>query len=130
MVFWALDRLGVQVRLANIIGFTAGGINSYLWNKSWNFKSTGSHRSEAPRFLLAFLLGYALNYAVLEFLLHFPAFPLWIESLFSTWPKLGISASFISNTIANAVYVLASFTLIKWFVFAPKSTSTEINSNR
>lgn len=57
--------LGVNPWLSNAIGYVAGMINSFLWNKLWVFRSRSRRfHVEAFRFFAGFLICYAGQFAV------------------------------------------------------------------
>lgn len=117
VLVWFLHQLlNVPVVAANFLGYVAGGLNSYFWNKFWNFKSTNSHRQDAWRFLIVFSSSYLINLGVLlgmEYLLfHYE--PL-IE--FSEKVRAFAKPGYIAHVVANIVYVFVSFFLYKKVVF-------------
>lgn len=52
--------LNIDPYLSNAIGYIAGIINSFIWNKNWVFRSTGKYSREA----LKFAIGVASCYGV------------------------------------------------------------------
>ena len=116
-VVWVLHQLlDWNLELSNFLGFIAGGINSYLMNRIWNFKSNNRKRTEVVRFVIVFLLSYALNLATLETCAYLLENAAWLHS-FSTWISQFMKPTYFANIVANVVYVLASFTLYKKWVF-------------
>ena len=64
---WLLHEvLDWDVVLSNFLGFVAGGLNSYICNRIWNFKSHNKKRREVIRFVVVFLVSYGVNLLVLE----------------------------------------------------------------
>ena len=122
---WILHQtLNWNLELSNFLGFVAGGINSYVCNRLWNFKSQNNKREEMIRFLIIFIIAYFINLFVLKFSLYaltelstFTAFTEWI----SKWMKPG----FVAHIIANVVYVLISFLLYKKWVFKKRDSIQE-----
>ena len=119
-VVWVLHQcLDWNLELSNLLGFVAGGINSYLCNRIWDFKSKNQKRAEVVRFIVVFLCSYAINLLVLEgtayALIHFQ----WLAS-FTAWISQFMKPTYFANVVANVVYVLVSFTLYKRWVFASK----------
>lgn len=53
--------LGVNPYLSNLLGYAAGVINSFFWNKAWVFHSNGKITSEATRFLIGWGICYTLQ---------------------------------------------------------------------
>ena len=113
---WVMHQLlDWNLELSNFLGFIFGAINSYLMNRLWNFKSKNRKRTEVIRFVIVFVAAYLLNLATLEACVY---------ALGTTWCKSFIDfisqymkPSFFANIVANGVYVIASFTLYKKWVF-------------
>jgi len=116
VVVWVLHQwLGMGVVLANFLGYVAGGLNSYLWNRCWNFRSDNKRGPEMLRFGVIFALAYGLNLGVLLGTGHLLAMP-WAQPLLAfchPYAKPG----FLAHLVANAVYVVASFGMYKNWVF-------------
>ncbi|MBO4436358.1 MAG: GtrA family protein [Fibrobacter sp.] len=116
-VVWVLHQLlDWNLELSNFLGFVAGGVNSYLMNRIWNFKSNNRKRTEVVRFVIVFLLSYALNLATLEGCVYLLQNAQWCQP-FSAWISQFMKPTYFANIVANVVYVLASFTLYKKWVF-------------
>ena len=57
------ELLGLKLMLADVIGYIAGVINSFIWNKNWVFKSHNHRlRYEMSLFLIGFLLCFGLQF--------------------------------------------------------------------
>ena len=114
---WILyEILNWNLELSNFLGYVAGGLNSYIMNRIWNFKSSNKKRSEIARFIVVFVCSYLVNLLVLEssvYILENAAWCAGITEFISKFMKPTTFASFI----ANVVYVLVSFTLYKKWVF-------------
>jgi putative flippase GtrA len=116
-VVWVLHQwLDWGKEVSNFLGFVAGGVNSYLMNRIWNFKSHNRKRTEVVRFLVVFLLSYALNLAALEGTAYLLENAQWCRS-FTVWISQFMKPTYFANIVANIVYVLASFMLYKKWVF-------------
>ncbi|WP_353014585.1 GtrA family protein [Mesorhizobium sp. M0854] len=61
LVEW--QRFGLSPVGASLAAYTAAALFSYLAHKFVTFASSGSHRSEAPRFLLLTATGFVVAYA-------------------------------------------------------------------
>lgn len=120
LVVWVLHQLlDWNLELSNFLGFIAGGCNSYLMNRIWNFKSNNEKRTEVTRFLIVFLCAYDLNLLVLEGSVYLLNNASWCKPI-SEFASQFMKPSYLANVIANVVYVLASFTLYKKWVFKSK----------
>ncbi|MBO5423127.1 MAG: GtrA family protein [Fibrobacteraceae bacterium] len=119
LVVWVLYQcFHLNLVLANFLGFVAGAINSYCWNRLWNFKSENKKRTETLRFISVFLFAYLLNLLVLKGCDIYLSDNLanLIPLRISGW----ISPGYIANILANIVYVLVSYSLFRFWVFAPE----------
>lgn len=117
VVSWVLlHLLDWSLEVSNFLGFVAGGINSYLMNRIWNFKSENRKRTEVVRFIVVFLLSYALNFVALEACVYVLDHAACLQP-FCTWVSQFMKPSYVANIVANVVYVLASYTLYKKWVF-------------
>lgn len=116
-VVWVLHQLlDWNLELSNFLGFVAGGCNSYIMNRIWNFKSSNKKSAEIYRFLIVFLCAYGLNFLVLEGSVYALENFHCLES-FSNFVEQFMKPSYFANIVANVVYVFASFTLYKKWVF-------------
>ena len=114
---WVLHQiLDWNLELSNFLGFVAGGVNSNLMNRIWNFKSKNKKRTEVLRFLVVFLCSYALNLLVLEICAYVLVSAPWAAP-FSAWISKFMKPTYFANIIANIAYVIASFLLYKKWVF-------------
>ena len=123
-VVWVLHQLlDWNVELSNFLGFVAGGCNSYLCNRIWNFKSHNKKSAEIVRFIIVFLVSYGVNLLVLELVAYTLANAAWCAS-FTAWISQFMKPTYFATIVANVVYVLVSFTLYKKWVFkaAPKQS--------
>jgi len=117
LVVWVLHQLlDWNLELSNFLGFVAGGCNSYIMNRIWNFKSSNKKTAEITRFLIVFLCAYGLNLLVLEGCVY-ALENLQVLEPFTRFVSQFMKPSYFANIVANVVYVLASFTLYKKWVF-------------
>ena len=117
IVVWILHQiLDWNLELSNFLGFVAGGLNSYLCNRIWNFKSTNKKRTEVIRFAIVFLCSYSINLLVLEGCVYLFSHVSWCMSI-SNFMSRFMKPGYLANIIANVVYVIVSFMLYKKWVF-------------
>lgn len=105
VIFLCKSLLGINEYVANILGYTAGLINSFIWNKTWVFKSKKGYRREAVKFGIGFGLCYGIQLLVV-FLLNSSA----LGDM--QWNILGVftlSGYGVATLIGNVVYTLANF---------------------
>ena len=114
---WILHEvLNWNVELSNFLGYVAGGLNSYICNRIWNFKSTNKKRSEIARFIIVFICSYFVNLLVLEGCAYILENAAWCAN-FTEFISKFMKPTTFASLIANVVYVLVSFTLYKKWVF-------------
>ncbi|EKE44163.1 GtrA family protein [Oceaniovalibus guishaninsula JLT2003] len=77
-----------------ILGLTI----SYLLNRSWSFRSRGSHASDLPRFLLAYGIGLVFSLVSMWVLIR------WMHPAFAQ----------IVTTLAAALVIYTSLTILKF----------------
>jgi putative flippase GtrA len=105
-VIWLMMRCGIGDVLANGIGYAAGMLNSFVWNRQWTFRSKESWLASGLRFFAVFLLSYALQLGVFLLLRRYLSIDPYCNQL-----------------LAMTVYTLANFLLNKYVTFKsyPKS---------
>lgn len=95
-----LGAAGLSPAAANAGGFAIGLAISFAVNRRFVFRARGVPGAEFGRYLVAFLIAYVVNLAVLEALLRFTHLPTPVAQL-----------------VAVAAYALAMFLLCKSVVF-------------
>jgi len=72
VIFHALLHLNLDLKLAFSIGFIAGGVNNYFWNRHWTFRSKGHVGKELAQYLtvsaIALVFGVVVTGALDRFL--------------------------------------------------------------
>jgi putative flippase GtrA len=79
-----LGASSLDAALANIIGYAAGIINSFIWNKFWTFKVKHKTVSQFPRFFIlniACLLLSSLSLFIFTDYLRFAYGPVWLVTM-------------------------------------------------
>lgn len=115
LIFVCKSLLGVNEYLSNAIGYVAGLINSFLWNKNWVFHSRGEYRREMALFFAGFAVCYGLQFLTV-----------WLinQSWFGdTEYDLGffvISGYGIATLVGNVVYTMANFIFNRTITFRKK----------
>lgn len=56
--------LDVNEYVSNALGYIAGLINSFIWNKNWVFKAKDNSFKQLYRFAFGFMICYCLQFAV------------------------------------------------------------------
>lgn len=89
VIFVCNDLMGMKLMLADVIGYVAGLINSFVWNKNWVFKSHNHRlRNEMILFLIGFLVCFGLQF-------------LTVLALRNPMKALGISVLGISSDVVG-----------------------------
>lgn len=105
--------LGVNPLVSNAIGYVAGVINSFLWNKNWVFRSSGSYTPEAIRFMVGFLVCYGLQLFVVWFLSYETPLSKFEYDLFGFM----LSGYGVATLIGNVVYTISNYSFNKLVTF-------------
>lgn len=100
--------------LCNAIGYIAGVVNSFLWNRAWVFRATdGNGARQAVRFVVGFGICYGLQFLVVWGLLHWEAF----ATISINVTGFEISGYGIATLIGMGVYTVANFIFNKLIAF-------------
>lgn len=113
-IFVCKSLFGINEYVANAIGYVLGVINSYLWNRSWVFKSHGRYWREAFRFLTGFLICYGLQLAVV-FLLYSSVF----DSFTFNIGQIVVSGYGIATVIGCVAYTVCNYLYNRLITFKP-----------
>ena len=114
VIFVCNELLGMKLMLADVIGYIAGVVNSFIWNKTWVCKSHNHRlRYEMTLFAVGFLLCFGLQFLTV-LVLRNPMKALEI-SLF------GISSDVVGEyaavCIGMVVYTLSNFIFNRCLTF-------------
>ncbi len=119
VIFVLLKLAGMNDTPANLLGYVAGVINSFIWNSRWTFRAAkGAEVNSTAKdstvlfdrypwlrefllFIAAFLICYVLQYILL----------LWLNRNFTQWD------SYINHLIGMAFFTLINFPLNKFVSF-------------
>ena len=102
-IYFVLTRwlgLGGQPTLAKGISYSVGVLNSYILNRVWTFRATGSSWAALLPFVLSSLVGLAINTGMLSLCLNTLALP-----------------ELIAIGIATASSLLWNFLVSKFLIF-------------
>ena len=108
IIFALMYLMGFNPEISNLIGYAVALIVSYFLNRKYTFKSTQKRNAEAAKFIVDFLIAYAINFLVLIILFRF----------------FHMNAA-LSQMFAGICYVSVSYALNKFYVFKRKSSSTK-----
>ena len=105
VIYVCKSLLEVNMWISNALGYIAGVINSFMWNKMWVFQSSSTnYRGEALRFAIGFMLCYGLQFLATWLL----------NSVMGSveWDILGvtvISGYGVATLLGMVIYTLAKF---------------------
>lgn len=105
VIFVCKSLLNIDPYIANAIGYVAGLINSFIWNKNWVFKSQKGYSREAIKFIVGFGLCYALQLLVV-YLINSTEFGQYQCDIYGIFT---ISGYGIATLIGSIVYTIANF---------------------
>lgn len=105
VIFVCKSWLGVNQWVSNAIGYVAGVINSFVWNKQWVFRSSKSAGHEAVKFLAGFFVCYGIQFFVTWFLTN----RMGLGEL--QWQLLGMTFTgyAVATLFGMCVYTIANF---------------------
>lgn len=97
--------LGINPLVANALGYIAGVINSFVWNKAWVFRADGHLTSQAVKFLIGFGLCYGIQFAIVWGTMQFTTLDdmLWRIGPFT------LSGYGLVTILAMGVYTVCNF---------------------
>ncbi len=107
VVFYVINTLmGLDYAVANTLGYILGLINSFVWNRTWVFHTGGNVWREAGLFALGFIICFALQMGVSQWLLSTSLHDLTISWLpmKNTGENVIMCLSMVVYTLANYVY--------------------------
>lgn len=107
VVFYVINTLmGLDYAVANTLGYILGLINSFVWNRTWVSRTGGNVWREAGLFALGFIICFALQMGVSQWLLSTSLHDLTISWLpmKNTGENVIMCLSMVVYTLANYVY--------------------------
>ncbi len=105
VIFVCKGILDINEWVSNAIGYVAGVINSFLWNRQWVFHSSKNAGRQAMRFCVGFLLCYLLQLFVCWFLTE----PMELGQLQWTVLSFTFTGYAVATVFGMCVYTIANF---------------------
>lgn len=105
VIFVCKSLLDLNPYIANVLGYVAGLINSFSWNKTWVFKSKNGYSKEAIKFAVGFGVCYSIQLLVV-FLLSSTTF---VNCQWNLFDIFTISGYGVATLIGNIIYTIANF---------------------
>ncbi len=119
-IIWLMrDVFGTSLVLANIIGYVAGFINSFVLNRSWTFQSKADWRVGFIKFFAAFVVCYLIQLGFVLFMEKYAVVILG-RCLPALLDQYVPHSEAIHTILGNVVYTGINFILNKFFTFRNK----------
>lgn len=101
IVIWIMMKLlGFSDVVSNMVGYIAGVLNSFVWNKQWTFQSSAGWVGSAVRFGIVFGICYLLQLGLL----------MYLNKHLSIDP-------YYNQLLAMAFYTVINFIMNKFYTF-------------
>ncbi|MCH5216220.1 MAG: GtrA family protein [Muribaculaceae bacterium] len=115
IVFVLLNSiLCVNFYISNVLGYIAGVINSFIWNKKWVFKSVSDRvKREMLLFIVGFAICYLLQMALLWILMNYTSLQYIQISGYEKW-QLGDT---LITVIGMVFYTLLNYIYNRFITF-------------
>lgn len=114
VIFIMKSVLGVNPLVSNAIGYVAGLINSFIWNKRWVFQS----KKGAGREAVKFLIGFGVCYGIQLFVVWALTYRTPLGEM--TWDLAGImtvSGYAVATIAGNVVYTVSNYVYNRLITF-------------
>lgn len=105
VIYVCKGLLGMNPWVSNAIGYVAGFVNSFLWNKLWVFNSHNAVVREAAKFVVGFFLCYGLQLFVTWVLTEHTT----IGDIYFSVFGMPFSGYGVATLIGMVIYTLANF---------------------
>lgn len=89
LLFFSLIALHVPYMWAQMFGYSAGVINSYIWNRAWTFRSVGGGKKQFVRFLAVNLCSLIVTIMMLHGFREM--FPIVLNKMIATISGMAIN---------------------------------------
>lgn len=131
VVFWLLNHFFGWTYIANVISYSCGIINSYLWNSNWTFKEQKTHSAkEMLSFIAVNLVSLCVSSGVIWLCANvFGITDAWVAQWMPQWmpgfvQKL-LNGAMLSKLIATVCAIVVNYIGSRCFVFKQKQEVTE-----
>lgn len=109
------DASALAISVSNVVGYIVGLINSFIWNRSWTFKSQQSWKGDFLRFVAAFLVCYIPQLLLVMLLNTLNIIPsLQFDLLGSHYV---ITSAYLCQLIGIVFYTALNFLCNKYYTF-------------
>ena len=127
LVFQLLNLTLGWTYLAQVIGYSAGVLNSYFWNSRWTFRKEHQRSArEAAAFVVVNLVSLGVSLGVLWLCRNpFGITDAWVAGWIPAW----LGGDTVAKLIATPCAILVNFIGNKLFVFRAKPEKGAPESN-
>lgn len=116
IVFYVVNTLlGRSYAVANTLGYVLGVVNSFVWNRTWVFRTKGNMLREASLFVVGFIVCYALQMGFSQWLLSTP-----LRDLSISWLPMKNTSENVTMCLSMVVYTLANYVYNRFVTFKQK----------
>lgn len=131
LVFQLLNLTLGWTYLAQVIGYSAGVLNSYFWNSRWTFRKEHQRSArEAAAFVVVNLVSLGVSLGVLWLCRNpFGITDAWVAGWIPAWLGGFVKGDTIAKLIATPCAILVNFIGNKLFVFRAKPEKGAPESN-
>lgn len=105
----------LALSISNTTGYIVGLINSYICNRLWTFKSKNKWKPELVRFVVAFLICFVIQLALVNILYKYVIMSGFHLNFFCF--DYTVSAAGICQLTGIVVYTILNFIVNKYFTF-------------
>ncbi|WNS81478.1 GtrA family protein [Domibacillus sp. DTU_2020_1001157_1_SI_ALB_TIR_016] len=89
LLFFTLWSVGMPYLLAQVLSYSAGTLNSFVWNRSWTFKASGqTNMEEITKFILLNTIALCMSTFLLSLL---SGQPLFVSKTIATLSGLSVT---------------------------------------
>lgn len=103
------------VSFSNIVGYILGLLNSFIWNRSWTFKSQKSWKSDFFKFIIVFLICYIPQLLLVMILNRYANIPS-VDFVLSGHAYT-VTSAYICQLIGIVFYTVLNFLSNKYYTF-------------
>lgn len=105
VIYLCKSVLEINQWVSNAIGYVAGLINSFVWNKNWVFKSHHGAVAEAIKFGIGFLICYGIQLLVTWFLVT----PMALGAIIWNFGFGSLTGYALATVMGMGVYTMCNF---------------------
>ncbi len=105
VIFLCKSVWGINEWVSNLLGYVAGFINSFIWNKLFVFQSHASTLREGVKFLMGFVLCYGIQFVATWVLFNYT----WLHDMEFVIMSQTFSGYAVATLLGMCVYTIANF---------------------